>query len=201
MKCSRPNCPRPARWSGLCNPHLAWLAGQGERGMVNPRASRTHVLKLRELAWPNEPLSVAAGVSACAIRRLFERDRIRRATERGILSVPLVPYVSNRVSVSALGMVRRYQALAWMAWAVPELAWRMGSGPARLSVELNSESVSAVYFARFARLYDELSDTVGPNSQAAERARRLGFHPPMAWEYADIDDPKSRPFQGFREAA
>lgn len=199
MKCSRPRCPRRANWGGLCNPHLAWLAEQGERGMVNPEAARAHVRKLRDLNWPTEPLSVAAGVSACAVRRLYDRDMIRRATERGILSVPLTPYVSNQVCVSTLGMVRRYQGLAWMAWSVPELSWLMGSAPARLSMELNSDVTSAVYFARFVRLYDELSNTRGPNPQAAQRAKRLGFHPPIAWEYADIDDPKARPFQGFNE--
>lgn len=201
MTCSRPRCPRAPKWSGLCGTHLRVEAGLGRRGLVDAAHALAHVQRLRSLHWPTEPISVAAGVSAYAIRNLPNRARIRRATERGILSVPLVPYVSRHVCVSTVGMVRRYQALASMAWSVVELAGRMGSGPARLSMELASDTVSVVYFARFARLYDELNDTAGPNPQAAQRAKRLGYQPPIAWEYADIDDPKAKPFQGFREAA
>jgi len=101
--------------------------------------------------------------------------------------------------VPSIGVRRRIQALYAIGWSAEAIGAEAGRtkrwvqervGRAhpychRSSVEL----VDAVY--------RRLSTRRGPSNLTAGQARRRGYAPPIAWDYCDIDDPKSRPWRGF----
>lgn len=197
MKCSRLRCERVAVVNHLCRPHWNASVEGGINGQVSAAAAANHIRLLRELRWSFDGIGKAAGIAGSAARGAFVRQKILRSTERAILAVPLVPFVSASITVPTIGLDRRRQGLAYMGWSLTVVAPMAGTSAQVLCNAMTNGKVSLPLHLRFAAVYDELSGQQGSCRWIATRARTLGFQPPIAWEYADIDDPKAKPFQGF----
>ncbi|WP_280465652.1 hypothetical protein [Nocardia brasiliensis] len=57
----------------------------------------------------------------------------------------------------------------------------------------NSERNLYETWAKIKSLYDELSGTPGYSSRTLNRARRMQYAPPLAWDGLDIDHPAAMP--------
>lgn len=93
----------------------------------------------------------------------------------------------------ALGARRRLRALATMGWNVSDLAGRTGIPTATLSRIRKGEAldIGAARHHIIDAAYQELRGQVGPSTQAASRARNLGWFGPDLWD--DIDDRREDP--------
>lgn len=202
MKCSRQSCTRDATTDGYCESDYRRRIRMGLVGYTDSGPTIEHIEKLRALGWSYEAIGQAAGISfwvaAALIRERYKR--VRRNTERAVLAVPLTREGSKRGN-DVTGLRRRVQALSWMGWPAVEVARRAGIKYETMATQMGRGRCSYASATKVAAVYQELSHVDGPSDGARRKARQLGFLPPIAWEYADIDDPKAKPFQGFREAA
>lgn len=198
MKCSRPICERKSFVSGLCKPHWKHTIDAGMNGLTDSGPARAHVQRLQALNWSHDGIANTAGISRCSVRNILQRDQVRRPTERLILRLPLVPYASTMVRISSIGLRRRYEALSLLGWPMSVTTAMAGSSPGAFMNNLKRGDCSVVYRDRYHAVYQELSNTPGPSEVCVRKAVKLGFLPAFAWDYVNIDDPKARPYQGFR---
>jgi hypothetical protein len=198
MKCLRPLCPRVGTHQGLCNPHRQVLVASGLIGHVSPQAAIDHLTRLHDLSWPNTAIAEKAGLAPATLRGLPHASRLLRATERAVLSVPLVRYRSPREFLPAVGLRRRYEALAWMGWPLRETAGRAGRTMVSFYEVMRRGTVTLSYLEGYAAVYDELNSKEGPSKRLRVIAKTRGFHPPAAWDDRDIDDPKAQPLAPWR---
>lgn len=201
MKCSRPLCSRALRRHGLCLPHWKSSIALGINGLTDSATIHEFIGRLRVLRWPDVGIAHAAGVAHSTIAHALASDQVQRATERAVLSVPLMPYDSRKVTLPAVGLVRRRDGLACLGWPLVVVAPMAETTAQAVCNAQRRGRVSVPLHNRFAAVYDELQNTKGPSEVVALQARNKGLHPPMAWEFVDIDAPEAKPFQGFREAA
>lgn len=197
MKCSRLKCHRVASILGLCRSHWDTSVRNGVNGLISSEAAAQRIGLLQELRWTCEGISKAAGLAGSAVRGVLVRTQILRSTERAILAVPLVPYVSSSIAVPSLGLDRRRKSLAFMGWPLATLAPMAGTSPQVVCNAISNGKVSLPLHLAFVELYAVHQHEQGPSKWTASWAKTQGFHPPFAWEYTDIDDPKAKPFQGF----
>lgn len=150
--------------AGMTNHQIALLAGLGEGG-------RTIVRHL-----------------------LAKGGRLRPATERALLSVPVDPCAAVvGATCDATGTRRRLQALVAIGYTEKILAERLGCGPrSPLQIARRSRCEGSTALA-VRRLYDELADTPGPSADARKRAVLLGWLAPLWWDQETIDDPLAEP--------
>lgn len=200
MKCSRQKCPRVAVHQGLCNPHRDILVAAGSIGRCSGDTARAHLLKLEELDWPTTAIERDSGLARATLRAIRSGRPILRVTERAVLVLPLVPYVSPKLMLPAVGMRRRHQALAWMGWTLADSAGKAGRSEESFCTMLLRGTVSYKYWSGYAAVYDELKDQQGPNPRMRRLARLRGWAPPAAWDDDTIDDPRAKP-SGVRRAA
>jgi hypothetical protein len=100
--------------------------------------------------------------------------------------------------VDATGTSRRIQALAALGWSNSALAEHAGCGRSfvkDLRRGRRGETVLRATADRWARIYNELSATPGPDRRARGWAAKQGFAPPLLWEGVDIDDPTAKPIE------
>lgn len=128
------------------------------------------------------------------------RQRIRTTTSALILAIsPTTPIAPQRVD--ATGTRRRIQALAVMGWPQTRLARLMGRTGGTLGELITADHVYATTADNVARLYRNLRvadpETHGVSHTSAERtrtrSRRRGWHGPLAWTEATIDNPTAEP--------
>jgi lambda repressor-like predicted transcriptional regulator len=207
MKCAA-RCDREATTLGWCGRHYskAWRLGIGAAGAqrrVDPAEVIAHIHLLRERGWSWQAIGDTAGVAMSVPHQLVsgKHPKVSRVSAQAILAIDPVP-VESGILVHHVGTRRRVDALARMGWPVRLIEERAGLQPRTLVAALYRERVTALVSARVAKVYAELSSLQGPSRLAASLACSRGALVPMAWEYADIDDPKAKPFQGFyRESA
>lgn len=100
--------------------------------------------------------------------------------------------------VDATGTSRRIQALAALGWSLGDLAEHAGCGRGFVKDLHSARRGGTVLRAtadRWARIYDELSATPGPDRRARGWATKQGFAPPLLWEGVNIDDPTAKPVE------
>ena len=99
---------------------------------------------------------------------------------------------ANTARVSGLGTARRIKALVAIGYTQADIAERIGWSPAHLSKLLDEDGMVSASTARtIDALYRQLCMTPGPSDRARQRAKKLGWAPPLAWD--DIDDPAETP--------
>lgn len=201
MKCSRLVCERVSWRQDLCKPHWQLAIAQGIHGFTDATPAREHVAKLRDLQWSFIGIAAASGVSAHVLGTIHTRTQMQRATERAILAVPLELFTSYKVTTSIVGLSRRREALACLGWPLGIVAPMAGTTAQAVCNALTRGRVTVRLHNLFADMYDEVQHYEGPSKSTATHARKQRWGSPMAWEFADIDDPNAKPFQGFREAA
>lgn len=188
-KCRREGCTRKA-WSGPdCFQHHQLLVSQGKAGYAPGDVVREHLRKLQALGWSSEAIAEAAGTSQGTPATILRtgQPNVRAVTAKALLSVPLVPWSSPRMSVSVLGTRRRLQALAWMGWTNREIAQRVGVAHQTLNTCMWRGSLSSELAIKVAAIYEELSHIQGPSTRAAAVARTRKYYPPAAWDDIDND--------------
>jgi hypothetical protein len=206
MKCSRPICERPVYCMRLCRRCYAkaWRAnacGAGRYRRVDPGPVLAHLKRLRELGWTWELMSQRTGLGPHTASNVFKRGTVSHTVANALLALPLEEAFPALRLLDPTGTRRRVEALNYMGWTRRYLEQRMGMGVCALSKILREGRVTPRTASLVADLYSELSGQLGPNRRVADEARAAGYQPPMAWEYADIDDPKAKPFGGFARSA
>lgn len=206
MKCSRPGCEKPVHCVKLCRNHYvkSWRCHAGDAGKyrrVDPGPALEHLHHLRDLGWTWELIGQKSGLGPFTARHAFFRGTMSAVVSQAVLSLPLEEMRPPRRRLDPTGTRRRVEALNFMGWSRRELEVRMRMGVCALSKVLREGRVTPRTASLVAAVYDELNGIQGPSKQVADRAQLAGYHPPFAWDYVDIDDPKARPFQGFKEAA
>lgn len=134
------------------------------------------------------------------------RTKARASTINAILTVPLpgLDQLGTRVPVDSTGTRRRLQALATLGWSLTQIADRAGLTDRQPLDKAMHDDVTGAATAKAVRdVYDQLWDqqppkatTRGAASAAARvrnKAARLGWHPPLAWDDESIDSPDAEP--------
>lgn len=206
MTCSRPGCDKPIHCRRLCRGHYvkAWRSNVGEAGMyrrVDSRPVLAHLERLRALGWTWDLMSQRAGLGPHTASNVFKRGTVSFAVAEAILALPLEEARPALRLLDPTGTRRRVEALNFLGWPRRALEARMGMGVCALSKILREGRVTSRTARLVSDLYDELNAQQGPNRRVADEAKAAGYQPPAAWDYCDIDDPKAKPFQGFKEAA
>lgn len=93
----------------------------------------------------------------------------------------------------ATGTRRRLEALMWLGWSQAHLGAELGVSRQRVSIIRGEARVDASTARRVRDLYQRLWDQPGPEVRTANKARREGFAPPLAWDDEEIDDPSASP--------
>ena len=123
--------------------------------------------------------------------RLYQKRRVYDA-ERGLSR-----------KVNSIGLRRRIQALNCLGWSNYAIAAQAGVGREQIRQWCLRDTVYRGSHDKVAAVYEALSMTLPPErvrfermdvTRTRNRARRLGFVPPLAWD--NIDDPTERPKLG-----
>lgn len=127
-------------------------------------------------------------------------DLCRRAQSRYLKKWKLENISGRRVSVPALGSVRRVQALMRLGWTMHSIADQAGVGIGTIHRVSRGERpmVYRDVAAGIRHAYDRLSGRAGGSLATARRAAAAGWPAPLAWD--DIDDPADRA-KGARDVA
>ena len=104
--------------------------------------------------------------------------------------------------VSALGTRRRVQALNRLGWSNQRIAAEANIARTNITRLLyRSDTITATTAARFAEVYERLSMSLPAPSQPVanvrNRAERMGWPPPLAWD--DIDNDPEPPTALYAE--
>lgn len=213
--CSK-GCGRRASRRGLCSSHyntrrerdIAY--GRWEPVYVDAEPARRHVLALRAAGMGRRRLAELSGVSDSVISVLVngrpERGtgpskRITASNAAAILAVPVpdTRHLAAGARVDITGTTRRLQALVAAGYTQTDLCARLGITAANSTDLFHAQGrVLAATALRVHDLYDALSMTAGPSQPARDRAHRMGWAPPLAWDDDTIDNPNATPDLGER---
>lgn len=210
-------CGRQAQRRGMCSSHYNTRRGRDiaygrwQSSYVDAEPARQHALALRAAGMGRRRLAQLSGVSDSVIHVLIngrpERGtgpsrRIAADNARAILAVPMpgTAHLAAGARVDITGTTRRMRALVAIGYTQSDLAGRIGiTAPNSTNLFSGEGQVLAATAMKVAALYDQLSMTSGPSQTARSRARKLRWHPPLAWDDDTIDDPNAQPERGQRE--
>ncbi len=186
----------------------------GHQPYVDARPAAEHVRALMAAGMGWKRVARAAGLAEAVVYPLLygrhdrnggkPRTKARKATVDAILAVPL-PTLDNLAAglpTNPTGTARRVQALACLGWSVGQVATHAGVDRQAIDRALRGQGIT-VSTARAVRdAYDRLWNAAPPESDQHERiaasrtrnrATRLGWVPPVAWDDDAIDDPDATP--------
>lgn len=187
--CSRLDCDKPLgrRSDHLCEPHYRKILHYTrDKRWFDPQPCADKIQQYRNHRWFYEDIARACGLPKMTITDTHNqiRKRVSKKTYDAIMALPDL----EGSPVTRVGFKRRIQALAWMGWSQQSVARELNCTHRHLSdVASRERGFSADLANRLAMVYEKLSNTKGPNLQAASRARTLGFAPPAAWDDDTID--------------
>jgi hypothetical protein len=117
---------------------------------------------------------------------------VRNAYERNRRKYRAVLGIERRVS--SVGTQRRLRALMALGWTSATISARCGWTTPQAVTELltSRKFVFLTTHQTIARVYDELSMTLGPSEKNRREARRKGWPPPLAWDNIDDHDETPR---------
>lgn len=198
MKCLAFMCQTEASIRGYCIKDYSRKRRLGFFTRVDGTATREHIAKLRQIGWSYALIDETSGTWVSSyVTRIGAM--VLPETEAKILAIPLV--APKLLQVPIVGFRRRIEALGRMGWTRQDIARLAGVSVRVVCPTPDKKAVRADVFARVRDAYEKYSSQQGPSPAASLRAKAAGYQLPIAWDYVDIDDPKSRPFQGFRSPA
>lgn len=187
---------------GLCRKHYtAWRATQ-LRGVVDAAPVRRHVKALLMCGMTHQRLSELAGVSRVStIQPLLYENRatMRANTAAKLLAVPIPDSSGPGLGLSRLvrseGTVRRLRALIAIGYRQDELQGMLRCSAPGLSLIMNGgRGLVRVGFAvDVDRVFQQCQLVPRSDVRSINRAKRLGWVPPLAWDEDTIDDPDAEP--------
>ena len=95
------------------------------------------------------------------------------------------------------GSTRRLQALTAIGWDTDTLATELGWTSTQLAKALTGHTPPHTRH-HITALYDLLSMTPGPSTQARQHAQQHGWPPPLAWDDEHLDNPDATPAPGWK---
>lgn len=184
-----------------------------DAGLTDAQPVRDHLAVLSEAGIGYKRAAELAGVSLTVVQTILYHHpsrpgagpakRVKRETAESLLAVqPLLEHVRDHTPVPSRGAARRVQALVARGWSQAKLAERAGITDQRMRPILDGTPAFAGTVRAINALYEELWDQAPPESthrekiaasRARNRAARLGWVPPAAWDDIDLDD---APYQG-----
>jgi transcriptional regulator with XRE-family HTH domain len=210
MTCQK--CDRKATRRGLC--HRCYenhrnrqkLYGRWESSRVPAEPIRQHVQALRAAGVGSRRVEELSGVSRSVIQALMNgrsiygkqpSKTISAENAQRLLAVEANPAAGCPVDIT--GTTRRLQALVAIGYTQSDIAARVGITPANATEMFHgNRSVLLSTAIKVRRIYEELSMRPGPSGAARQRAKKLGWAPPLAWEDDTIDNPQAKPDLGER---
>lgn len=189
---------------------------RGKAAYVDAAPARAHIKKLQAAGLGWKRIAALAGLAESNVYPLLygrpdrnggqPRTKARASTINAILTVPLpsIDQLGARVPIDATGTRRRLQALQRLGWSLTQVADRAGLTDRQpLDRAMRDDTTSAGTARAVRDVYDQLWDqqppkatTRGAASAAARvrnKAARLGWHPPLAWDDESIDSPDAEP--------
>lgn len=193
--CRRPECLQ-AHYRYMSRYRLDRERGGTRRTPSGPAAR--HILALCEAGWTIGQIAVAAGCAERTVSNLREQryKTIKKdLADRILKSRPTLATVPGTTKISAVGTVRRVQALMAIGHSLLSIADAMGMARTALSNTLCGRRPAVeVGTARSAqRIYKEWAERPGSSVRSINRATERGWAPPAAWDDESIDDPTAAP--------
>lgn len=195
--CWWPGCPRSTRKRrrnsrGLCRHHyqIAYRAGRIRTGLIDAAPALVGINRFTARGRSLRTLADLTGEDHRTLSDLAAR-RIVRTQPRvieAVLTVALPP--------SDVGCVRRVQALMALGHTVTGIAEGIGTKPSALRQAMVRDRFSDRLALALAPVYERWSVTSGTSGRSIARGAALGYAPPAAWEYIDIDDTTAVPDLG-----
>lgn len=169
-----------------------------ERGItrnVDAGPVRDHIEALIASGLTTGNIAVIAGIPShrqIIAMRDPARRFIRRATAERILAIQPRQLPENadpdcETFVDAEPSRRRIRALLALGWTHDRM-WTDYGIRTRVTLHQKSPRVTWRTHVRIRDMYDDLSMTPGPSKRSRDRAQRLGYLPPLAWDDDAIDD-------------
>jgi hypothetical protein len=178
-------------------------AERGHARRVPSAPVAAHVRQLIADGWSRGQIADAARCTDGAISRVSRHLYPTIAAdlaERILAARPTVSIVEERTSVSAVGTIRRVQALIAIGHSLLAIAEASGITKTALGriVNHSHETITARIARSVAGVYANWSEQPGTFVRSRNRARDLGWPPPAAWDDDTIDDPAAAPeWTGF----
>jgi hypothetical protein len=141
-------------------------------------------------------ISSATGVPITFVQKFSEGRRQNIGPVRSELILKADIHNGTVGYGPAVGTTRRLQALAAIGWTVEQIHAATGVPMATLShmQRGNRHHIRRDLMLAVKAHFAKVSMTPGPSSIAKNRAAKLGWAPPLAWD--DIDDPNDTPNVG-----
>jgi plasmid maintenance system antidote protein VapI len=170
--------------------------GGTRRTPSGPAAQRVH--DLCATGWTVSQIAVAAGCAERTVGNLRERryKTIQKdLADRILKAQPTLATVPGTTKISAVGTVRRVQALMAIGHSLLGIADAMGMARTALSNTICGRHPTVeVDTARSAqRVYLDWAGRPGTSRRSINRATARGWAPPAAWDDETIDDPTAAP--------
>lgn len=184
---------------------------------VDATATRNHIAALRGAGWSNRAIGAATnglisdqGIGAIARGRV---TRVRDCTEWAVLEIdpatlPTKTLKGTEPFVSKVGATRRIQALLAIGWTHDHMSAVVGFQTGRFLAFTTANLCLLSTHRKVAAMYRQLSTRPGPSEITRQRAARLGYVGPAAWDDIDRDqgpeldlEQDRRPGQDFVDEA
>jgi hypothetical protein len=179
--------------------------------LVNARAIREHILKLRAAGGTYESIGLAAGTGATTVHCIANarRPKVRTEVARRLLAVSEADVRSIRPSPG--GVMWRLRALVAMGHTCSRMAAASGTPPTTLRRIVRGEALTVRPELRqmVTALFDAWWDKTPPRrtrreelaaDNALKRASRNGWPCPAGLDEDELDRPGYQPQYGWRHA-
>ncbi|MFF1297969.1 MULTISPECIES: hypothetical protein [unclassified Streptomyces] len=178
---------------------------------VDAEPVRVHIRHLQSCGMGQRAIAAAANVNRKPLQYILNgrpqrgtgpQTKLRPALAAAILAVePTLDNLSGAVSISAVGTVRRLQALVAAGWSQERQAIELDMTSTNFSRLINATTVTVRSARRGRAHYDQLwnVDPVSHGSRPQDvartkaRAALAGWAPVGAWDEESIDDPSAHP--------
>lgn len=193
---------RGCREPGCCDANYRYMKRlrldheHGHKRRVGSSPAANHVRMLLSTGWNQRQIADAAH---CAHRIVGSLANDTQRTIHGsiasrIIAINPYPVPAPAQYTDPTGTMRRVRALVALGYPISHLAAAIGIWPANLSRIAHGDLAQVTVGTADAtkRVYRELSRRPGPSQRTRIRARREGWHGPLAWD-DNIDDPTAEP--------
>lgn len=155
---------------------------------------KEHLRRLLAEGNSKSALASALGWSNHAqVNHVLNAQRITYATQQRILNLNMANMSRDNL-IPARGTMRRLRALARAGYPTNLVADLIGFNIATLQKIARGSQLRVRRWVADAvtTFYQQHHMRPGPNPRVADRAAAHGWHPPLAWDDNDFDDPKGQ---------
>lgn len=194
---SRPPCKcDPCQRAGRRADKEGWVRrSRGISGEVPVTTASEHVRMLIDSGRTITGIAEETGLDWDTVQRVLNRtrDSILRSTSEKLLTVKPLP--DDEALTDSTGTVRRVRALIAVGHSQQTLSDEVGCAFTYVtSLAYGRRPTVTMALARSVKqAYDKLSMTMGSSVRGRLKARRLGWHGPLAWDDDTIDNPAAIP--------